>query len=183
MMYQMPKFDMFVGIDWSGAKSSIRSQAISLSWCDKGDSAPELLSGPLSRKDIANWITNMSSKNLKMMIGVDCNLGYSSNVVIEQFGPSATAMDLWHEVERLNQQDDNFHAEQFWKNKKYENYFWVSGKRPDWYHQQDLRRITEQRCISSVLGIPECPFKFIGPKRTFLQRNWAKKFLSGLFRK
>lgn len=164
-MDQMIDFDIFIGIDWSGAKYPIQSKAISLSWCGRGDAPPQLLSGALSRRDIANWILEMSSKNLRMMVGIDCNLGYSSNVVIDQFGSLATAMDLWCEVEALNELDDNFHAEQFWKNTKYKNYFWTTGKQPNWYHQQDLRRITEQQCISSGLGIPECPFKFIGPKQ------------------
>lgn len=161
----MIDFDIFVGIDWSGAKYPIQSKAISLSWCRKGGTPPQLLSGALSRRDIANWILQISSQNKRVLIGIDCNLGYSSNVIIEQFGEFSTAIDLWQEIEKLSYQDNNFHAEHFWKHDKYKNYFWSSGKQPDWYHPQDLRRITEKQCILSGLGIPESPFKFIGPKQ------------------
>lgn len=85
MMNQMIDFDIFVGIDWSGAKYPIQSEAISVSWCGKGDASPQLLSGALSRRDVANRILQISSQNKRVMIGMDCNLGYSSNVMIEQF--------------------------------------------------------------------------------------------------
>jgi hypothetical protein len=158
-------FDVFVGIDWSGAKSSARTHSISLSWCESGDVPPQLLKGPQNRRDISNWIVENALSGKRMFIGIDCNLGYSTNVITRQFGPHASAFDLWEKVDALNKQDQNFNADLFWKNYKYETYFWSSGKKPDWYNQKSLRRLTEQQCMLLGLGIPECPFKFIGPKQ------------------
>lgn len=160
-------FAMYVGIDWSGAKHPMRTHSISLSWCKKGNEPPQWLDGPLSRKDVADWIIKNATlpSRGRVLIGIDCNLGYSADIITDQFGIHAAASDLWHEVDALNQRDDNFNAELFWKNQKYKKYFWVSGKTPDWYNQRNLRRMTERKCISDGLGVPECPFKFIGPKQ------------------
>lgn len=159
------EFDIFVGIDWSGAKYPLNSHSISLSWCQAGDTVPYYLEGPLSRRDVANWIIDKAANGLRIFIGIDCNLGYSANIIAQQFGQHASASDLWDEVDRLNRQDANFNSNLFWNDQQYKKYFWTYGQKPDWYDQQSLRRLTEKECILQGLGFPECSFKLIGPKQ------------------
>ena len=65
-----PRFDRFIGIDWSGAKGS-RHPGISLAICAIGDAAPELVTPPgryWSREGVRNWLLSLEGDAL---IGFD----------------------------------------------------------------------------------------------------------------
>lgn len=65
-----PRFDRFIGIDWSGAKGS-RHPGISLAICALGNEAPELVAPPgrhWSRAGVRDWLLSLESDAL---IGFD----------------------------------------------------------------------------------------------------------------
>ena len=115
----------FVGIDWSGAKSPVRSHAIALSQCEANSrSAPTLVNTKLSRTDVFNEISHWTQNGSQSFIGIDCNFGYASDVVTQQFSPSASYWDLWNKVNEINIHHANYFAGDFWIHPEYKEYFW-----------------------------------------------------------
>lgn len=170
----MRDFDLYVGIDWSGAKSPIRSKSISLSWCYAGSDCPEFIKNPLSRDDVAYWILDRVNEGKKLFIGIDCNLSYSSQMMDKMMGRDPTPQELWAHINSFGSTDDNLCAESFWLDKKHSQYFWMGGHKPNWYDKSLTNRLTDITCAKSALGVPECPFKLIGPKQV------GKAGLSGM---
>lgn len=61
-----PRFDRFIGIDWSGAKGS-RHPGISIAACAIGDQAPELVMPPdryWSRVEVRDWLLSLEGNAL-----------------------------------------------------------------------------------------------------------------------
>lgn len=159
----MKNFDQFVGVDWSGAKSPINTKSIAVAVCEQGASAPVLLPDLRSRTAVAEWIGGLVGKDKRTLIGIDCNFGYARSVVQKQLGAKATAHDLWVEVARVNQDQPNFFAGNFWTDNQYAPYFWTEGKMPESF--QMPKRQTEITCADNGYGRPESPFKLIGAKQ------------------
>lgn len=164
MQNKVKNFDRFVAIDWSGAKSPVRTHAISLAYCLRGSEAPSFIRGPLSRYDVVSWIEASLTSSERTLIGIDCNFGYAEAIGLDQFGKNYTHKDIWRAVERSSEDLPNYSAEGFWKDSEYSKYFWSSGKRPALF-DDTIRRVTEQICKDQGLGQPENPFKLIGPKQ------------------
>lgn len=161
----MSLFDEYVGIDWSGAKSPIKSRAISLSSCITGYAAPQTNPAPLSRDDILQWCIRAAQGQKRILCGIDCNLSYASAIISQQFGVGAHYKNLWESVETISEPHSNLGTENFWNQEPFTNYFWTKGTKPHWFDEKSLRRMTESKCIEQGLGIPESPFKMIGPKQ------------------
>lgn len=158
----MKNFDRFIGIDWSGAKSPIFTKSISVAECSN-IGTPKLLNQKWSRQGVADYIESLLEKNERILIGIDCNFGYASDILERQIGVGKNAFDLWAEVEKYYTGIPNFFAGQFWVNKKYAPYFWTGGKMPDGF--QMPQRLTEIKCRDNGFGNPESPFKMIGAKQ------------------
>jgi hypothetical protein len=158
-------FDIYVGVDWSGAKAPLKTNSVALSWCYTGSSKPEYIKEKISRQDVFNWILDISKLGKSMLIGIDCNFSYAHHFTHKQFGKDFRINHLWSEVENLNSQNDNFYAGGIWESQKYKGLFWTEGDKPDWYDENILRRKTEKLCKDLKLGNPECPFKLIGAKQ------------------
>lgn len=160
------KFERYVGMDWSGAKSPLRSHAVAIATCYADDQlAPSFETDKLSRTDAFNYISELIESKQRCFVGIDCNFGYSLDVGKKQFGENAHFQDLWDTVEQTNADNPNFFAGAFWTHPKYSKYFWTQGKQPEWFSVERLRRYTEQLATQSGLGIPESPFKLIGAKQ------------------
>lgn len=164
----MRNFDCFVGIDWSGAKSPVNNQSISVSIIRQNDKAPKLIQNSnenWSREKVAHWIINLVKTKAKerILIGIDCNFGYASSVIKSQFGQGATYKNLWHEVDEACYEAPNFFAQGFWTHPEYKKYFWAQGKKLDSFDMP--KRQTEVLCAQSGCGNPESPFKLIGAKQ------------------
>ncbi len=159
----MNNFDMFVGIDWSGAKSPIKSPAISVAYTLRGHETPVILSDLDSRHEIALWIQKKAKEEKRILIGIDCNFGYARETGQKHFGQRYNYQDLWSEVNRTSQDLDNFYAQGFWTDPRFRDDFWITGaQRPDF---KINRRQTEIACQRIGLGSPESPFKLIGAKQ------------------
>jgi hypothetical protein len=156
-------FDSFIGIDWSGAKSPIKSKAIAVATCSHGKEAPTLISQRWSREDVSDYIQSLLGQGKRTLIGIDCNFGYAAQTIEKQFGKDATAANLWQKVEELNTHHMNFFAGDFFSHPDYAPYFWTEGKMPENFTMP--QRMTETQCAKDGLGRPESPFKLIGAKQ------------------
>ena len=133
-----------------------------------GSARLHLEPGKWNRQDIADTIALMARRNdrnpgSRTLIGIDCNFGYAREIAIRQFGQNYIYKDLWERVEEICQDQSDFYASEFWHHPDFAPYFWTRGQKP-----QDLaltRRITEQSCKEQGVGVPESPFKLIGPKQ------------------
>lgn len=159
----MRNFDQFVGIDWSGAKSPIRTKSIALAFCDQGQEAPKLLQHVRSRTAVAEWIEGLIENKKRTLIGIDCNFGYASSIVEKQVSKGAKAQNLWNKVDEVNHDHSNFFAGNFWADKRYASDFWTEGKMPKGFEMP--KRQTEIVCAQNGYGRPESPFKLIGAKQ------------------
>lgn len=159
-------FQQFAAVDWSGAKTPFKTFAVSLAVCDdQAGSAPQAVNKKLSRTDVFEWIAKQVKHGHKTLLGIDCNLGYSAKVAQQQVGPQANYLAFWQALDQVCSDDDNFFAGKFWQHKRYGKAFWVSGKQPEWFDLQTLRRKSEQASVDKGLGTPESPFKLIGAKQ------------------
>jgi len=157
----MKNFDYFIGIDWSGAKSPIRTKSIAVSIAEQGNKAPKLISNLKSRQEVVDWIINLTKQKSRILIGIDCNFGYAATIAQKQFGPDIKAHELWSEVDLENKANSNFFAGGFWQ--KYASDFWTEGKKPIGFKMP--QRQTEAICSENGYGHPESPFKLIGAKQ------------------
>ena len=157
----MKNFQVFIGIDWSGAKTPKNSPAIAVSSCEQGNSAPVLHTGPWSRTRISEYIESLANSSDRILIGIDANFGYAQEVGIAQFGHNYDHQTLWKAVEHSSLDHDNFFAAGFWQ--AWPDYFWTKGKQPE--HMTLPKRATEIACVDAGLGHPESPFKLIGAKQ------------------
>ena len=154
----MKNFEQFIGIDWSGAKSPIHTQSIALAACEHGDNVPVLIRNSWSRKKVFEYIQSLEVRTL---IGIDANFGYSERIGVQQFGNTYTYKDLWAAVENKSKKNDNFFAGGYWE--CYPQFFWTHGKMPE--HMKFPKRQTEITCSANGYGNPESPFKLIGAKQ------------------
>ncbi len=159
----MHNFDLFVGIDWSGAKAPVKTRAIALALAWQGCEAPHISGKTWSREMVADWIAALSQKNKRTLIGIDCNFGYSQIVGEKQFGVRYDYTDLWQAVEAANQNEPNYFAGGYWNHTQYKKHFWTDGKMPSGFEMP--KRLTETACGEAGHGWPESPFKLIGAKQ------------------
>lgn len=159
----MKNFDRFIGIDWSGAKSPVRTRAIAVADCPQGNEAPVLEPDVRSRTAVADYILSLSRNDERILIGIDCNFGYSQIIGEQQFGPEYDYRDLWQAVEDANTDRPNYFAGGYWAHPLHRAHFWTEGKMKPGFAMP--RRKTEEVCGACGYGWPESPFKMIGPKQ------------------
>ncbi|MEM6781980.1 MAG: hypothetical protein AAF569_08975 [Pseudomonadota bacterium] len=159
----MKNFEVFCGIDWSGAKTPIKTRAISVALAWQGNEAPHSSGKIWSRQMVADWLMAMADKGKRTLVGIDCNFGYAQEVGEAQFGSSYDYRNLWQAVEAANQNELNYFAGGYWTHKNHARYFWTEGKMRDGFTMP--KRLTETTCAHDGYGVPESPFKLIGAKQ------------------
>lgn len=160
----MKNFDQFIGVDWSGSKA-LNTPSIAVASCMRGGDAPKLHESLRSRRAVAEFIDDIASKNKRTLIGIDANFGYNHKVGQQHFGSDYTAFDQWRIIDEHAKEDDNFYAGGFFNHPKFTEDFWQTGKTPDWFDANKLRRATETQCIADGYGHPESPFKICYTKQ------------------
>lgn len=159
----MKNFDAYIGIDWSGAKQPLYTDAIALAIAEQGQTTPQLVQEKWSRTSVAEWLIEQAEGQKRLLVGIDCNFGYSEITGVVQFGKDYTASDLWNAVEDANKDEPNYFAGGYWTDEVHGKHFWISGKMPPAFAMP--RRATETACGEDGLGWPESPFKLIGAKQ------------------
>jgi len=160
----MNNFDQFIGIDWSGSKA-VNTKSIAVAFAKQGTEAPKLLSHLRSRTAVSEFIDGLIDTGTRTLIGIDANFGYAYHVGEQHFGANYIAPDQWKSVDEYSRNNQNFYAEGFWSNSKFNNFFWLEGKKPPWFDAEKLRRDTEVQCIKDGYGHPESPFKLCYAKQ------------------
>lgn len=161
-MVDLPNFERFVAVDWSGAESPAKSGAIAMAECRAGSSRVNIINEVKSRRDVAEMVAHYLKQESRTLIGIDCNFGYARAIGEKQFGKGYTFRDLWLAVEESSHNLPDFYAKGFWTHYVYAPYFWTGGKQDGFKLH---RRQTENRCGALGYGFPESPFKMIGPKQ------------------
>lgn len=159
----MKSFNRFIGIDWSGARTPVRTRAIAAAQCAQGDAPPRLEPEIRSRTAVADYIQALSSASERTLVGIDCNFGYSQTIGERQFGNTYDYCDLWQAVEDANVDQPNYFAGGYWTHADHAMHFWTEGKMKPGYTMP--QRLTEIVCRQCGYGAPESPFKMIGPKQ------------------
>ncbi len=165
------RFDLFVAVDWSGARRPQRD-AIAVALCRPGNDAPVLVEAPSgqgwSRMAAAAWLQEAMSGDEAVLVGLDFafafpwqeGLGYLTADVGPQPG---TPFALWDYVEGVCAGDADLFAGAFVAVPGLAPLFWSDGARPHGFEER--RRETERRCAEAGLGRPESIFELIGPKQ------------------
>jgi hypothetical protein len=161
---QVPAFDQFVGIDWSGAVG--RYDGIAIAVCEAGDTAPALVPPPGGRRwtrtQAAHWIAETARGDRRALIGIDCAFSMPFAKAGFFVRENGGAFDLWALVEEVCAAVPDFHGATFALDPRFASSFWAKGKRPRTFFE--LRRATEAACRVEGSGVPETPFKLFGPK-------------------
>ena len=112
----MKNFDLFIGIDWSGAKTPVQTKSIALAKCVRGSAPPVMINAPAgfkywSRAQVHNYIHKLINTKQRVFVGIDANFGYAFKVGSEQFGDNYSAHEVWAAIDKANEDQDNFFAE------------------------------------------------------------------------
>ncbi|MGC6516534.1 MAG: hypothetical protein ACON49_00730 [Candidatus Puniceispirillaceae bacterium] len=161
-------YDLFVGIDWSGAKGH-RHRGISVFVCEKGDATPHKISPPdgksaFSRADVVRYLEDLSNA-AKVLAGIDFAFAYPVDKESNYFPdlPSSqpkTAQELWYLIEHLNSEAEDFYGGVIWDHPLYGPYYNApSGRRGLKF--QSRRRETEK--AASAVKSPSPTFNCVGP--------------------
>ncbi len=159
-------FDLFVGVDWSGAKGT-RLSGLQVAVAEPGESAPKLVSPPKERwwsRDLAlDWILERI-KNGRVLVGFDFSFAYAyldfncyfPGLDNQPRGP----FDLWSLVEKTCHHAPDFYGGPFYikKDLPYGRYFLSPYGKGDRYTYR--QRLTEKYC--GVITTPNPVMKCIG---------------------
>jgi len=158
-------FDAFVGIDWSGAAGNYQGVAVAM--CGPDRSAPRLVPPPAGsrhwrRAAVRDWLLDQST-GTRLLVGIDCAFSLPFDRAAGYFEHEATAPDLWALVDRVCAGDADLLGTGFVVAPGFGGGFWRTGTRdPAFVLPQ---RGTERACRADGLGMPESPYKLIGPRQ------------------
>ena len=165
----LPKFDTFVAIDWSGAKSSYKG--IAVAECSRGRSAPQLVTSRMSvhwtRTAIADWLCEELKGRRRLLIGMDFAFGLpfedSAGYLQGRTRKHKRIFDLWKLIDDSSGGETDFGCNTFTCDPLYASLFWKSGPVPEGWIEQ--KRRTELACATATKTRPETVYKLIGSKQ------------------
>ena len=165
-----PDFDLFVGIDWSGAKGP-RQPGLSVFAACPGSSVPERISPPggrfWSRSAILDYLRFQASDK-RVLGGIDFAFAYpvtdGDSVPCGYFPGYAhspdTAHDLWALIDRLNADRPDLYGGGIWDHPQLGAYYNAPGGRRGTAFAS-RRRLTEQ--LARNVKSPSPTFNCVGP--------------------
>ncbi len=166
----MTRFDVFVGVDWSGA-TTCGTKGVAVAECRPGSGPPRLVKsserGRWRRSEVADWLSERIAGHGPVLIGIDfafalpfCDCGAYLPGALDS---PETLAGLWRLVDRVCAEDADLYAGRFVADPRFVRFFWSPGKRGASFRPR-LRK-TEDRCRGAGFGVPESVFKLIGPKQ------------------
>jgi hypothetical protein len=167
--FNIPQFDTFVAMDWSGATK--RYNGIAVAVCKTGRSAPRLVEPRgarfWTREAIAAWLENQLDRGGRYLIGLDFAFGFPFETKLGYLGGRAMGVDrifvLWSLIESQSCDDPDFGCARFIANPEYEDLFWKSGTRPaNWIER---KRRTEYACAEKTGTRPDTLYKLLHSKQ------------------
>ena len=169
----MKPFDLFVGIDWSGARGErLPNMAVARWSAGQAETVDGPFNGCWSRGALADWLLGLSRSGKRVLCGADFSFcfpfldkgSYFSGVD----NAPETVADMWNALESVCVEDPHFGADSFLQHPAFGSHFFSTGK------GRDRLRVTEQACWDQGFGKPETIFKIVGPKQV------AKSSLTGM---
>ena len=163
-------FDIFVGIDWSGAKGAAH-RGLSVFTCQTGRAVPTKIHPPhgkkaFSRRDIIHLIEQISQQG-RVLVGIDFAFAYPideaghyfPDLAPEAYQP-ADAASLWAMIDSLNNSAPDYYGGLIWDDAIYGAYYNApSGRKGARFASR--RRATEQ--AASAVKSPSPTFNCVGP--------------------
>ncbi|WP_420406270.1 hypothetical protein [Nisaea sp.] len=162
-------FDLYLGIDWSGAKGA-RTKGIQVAAADPGNGLPKVMpspyrdSGVWSRQDVLTYVVATVSAGQRVLAGFDFAFCYPYEDEGSYFpgledtpaGPS----EVWALVEKAAEKDPELYGAALYQRSDlpYRDYFMAPGWFGDLYRHRQRR--TES--ASSAVTTPHPVFKCIG---------------------
>lgn len=193
------RFEKFVAIDWSGAKSS-RNKGLKVASCEPGDMPPTLEKPPSahqnwSRTEILQWIVGEAQRH-RILAGFDFAFAYpycDRNAYFPHSnGSPKLAKELWQTVESLCQPEESMYGGFLYRDPRspfYEYfYFWHPKHREEPRLHFDRKRLRQTDLACSNTTRPSCPFKCFGADQVgsasaagmralyFINRNYSSLF-------
>lgn len=164
-----PGFDLFLGIDWSGAKGA-RNKGIQVAAAVLGEALPRLITNPYrphgiwSRPDVLSYLIARVDEGCRVLAGFDFAFCYAFEDEGAYFPglPDAPRSPeaVWALVELAGQDDPDLYGAALYKRADlpYRNYFIAPGWRGEKYRYR--QRLAEQ--ASASVTVPHPVFKCIG---------------------
>jgi len=161
------KFEKFIEIDWSGAKSP-RNKTLKVAICEPGDLPPILMSPQghqyWGRVELFHWIIG-EAQRCRILVGLDFAFGYPYCDRSAYFPDSNVsprlAKELWQAVESVCQTEKNLYGGFLYRDQRspFYEYFWYPKHTGAYFDGKRLRK-TELACLNKTR--PSCPFKCLG---------------------
>jgi hypothetical protein len=167
--FEIPEFDTFIAMDWSGAMG--RYNGIAVAICEAGEGAPRLVeprgSRSWTRSAIAKWLEDLLDRGGRNLIGLDFAFGFPFETEFGYLGGYAPGVNdvfkLWSLIEAHSCGDPDFGCAKFICRPEYETLFWKSGKRPqNWIER---KRRTEHACAENTGTRPDTLYKLLHSKQ------------------
>lgn len=169
----MIPFDLYIGIDWSGARAERLPNMAVARW-EAG--SIKLVDGPSkgcwSRGALTDWLLDLSRSSRRVLCGADFSFCFPFTDHGAYFpgiaNQPSTVVDMWRMVETVCTDDPHLGADSFLTHPAYGLHFFSRGS------GRVRLRATEQACATQGFGTPETIFKIVGPKQV------AKSSLTGM---
>ncbi len=166
----MTPFDIFVGVDWSGAEGATL-KGLQAAVCEPGDGPPRLArppgGGPWGRSAFGDWLAGLVRSRRRALVGLDFAFAYPHRDRGAYFPGSGRhfegAFALWAEVERICGGAAEFHGGPFFRSADapYAAYLLCPTYKGDRY--QGRLRQTEIHCAREhPTAPPMTVFKCVG---------------------
>ena len=161
----IPRFDRFVGVDWSGAGGKGYS-GIALAECRQGTAAPSLVLPPgrrWTRTDFVDWVSREANGPGRLLIGIDCAFALPAATASVLLGDAYDAATLWAYIDAMSGDGADYFGGGFADHPDHAAHFWRSGPRPSGFAEH--HRAGEMACRAAGLGSPESPLKLVGARQ------------------
>jgi len=163
-------FDLFVGVDWSGAKTA-NQPSLRVATCEPGNTAPQVIDNSKelfwTRSDFADWMLDEARQGRRMLCGIDFSFSFPWSDYNAYFPgqslPIEGAQGLWDVIEEVCADEEGFYGGIFADDERWRPYFAVSRFVGDEYERR--LRITEKACQQQGLSAPESVFNLRGPRQ------------------
>ncbi len=169
----MAGFDLFIGIDWSGAQGECH-KGIQVAEAGPGTACPRLITPPQqkgwSRGDLISYLKDHQSQGRRVLAGIDfafCHPFDDEGAYYPQSDVSIMdAPSLWQRIDTVNQGQDHYYGGGIWRDDLLRRYYNApkrkdgSGGRGDLF--QSRRRLTE-RVAAAQFRSPSPTFNCVGP--------------------
>ena len=160
------EFELFIGIDWSGAKGSSHS-GIAVSEAEVGCAVPSIIPPPVderswSRTSVMEYLIKRSSEK-KILAGIDFAFCYpfvDENAYfpgVQDTPDSARA--LWTLIDRINTDAPDLYGGLIWKDPQFSVYYNAPGNKGHLFRSR--RRQTE--ILAKLIKSPSPTFNCVGP--------------------